>query len=163
MLMLQLQIFDKFNKHCKYLLQDLFKNHDIQYIHATMGICYQKINTTWNAWYIPHANKFSVGWNQLYVLSKHTISVGVSENVRVHKKDGYCTICLCTYIIIFSKLSICRIKVIPQRCFFPFNLLNQQFHPGKVTVRKVSNFSLQIYFQVQFFFYHRIQAMQNIR
>lgn len=37
-LMLQLQIFDKFNKHCKYLLQDLFKHNDIQNLHATINM-----------------------------------------------------------------------------------------------------------------------------
>lgn len=42
MLMLQLQIFDKFNKHCKYLLQDLFKHNNIQYQHATMSILPKK-------------------------------------------------------------------------------------------------------------------------
>lgn len=35
MLMLQLQIFDKFNKHPKYLLQYLIKSNDINYLHYT--------------------------------------------------------------------------------------------------------------------------------
>jgi len=39
MLMIQLQVFDKFNEHPKYLLQYLVKSIDINYLHYTTIKC----------------------------------------------------------------------------------------------------------------------------
>lgn len=58
MLMVQLQIFDKFNEHPKYLLQDLFKNNGIQYLHTTMSMG-KKRNITCNACQTTHALSLS--------------------------------------------------------------------------------------------------------
>lgn len=53
--------------------------------------------------------------------------VNIITNISSQKRPR--SLCLCPYIIVFRKFPICRVKVFPKSWFFPFNLLNDRFHP----------------------------------